>query len=125
MEDKNFTTKQIITIILGVILTGISFCFYFLLKINWLNILCGIICFLFTVFQMYFQFYDKVKFTKKQRVILPTIILVVFYGILIALIAVINPLDGFCLDYILWTLFCGPSIIPVFYLILLIISFAP
>lgn len=74
---------------------------------------------------MYFQFYDKVKFTKKQRVILPTIILVVFYGILIALIAVINPLDGFCLDYILWTLFCGPSIIPVFYLILLIISFAP
>ena len=125
MEDKNFTAKQIITIILGVILTGISFCFYFLLKINWLYILCGIICFLFTVFQMYFQFYDKAEFTKKQRIVFPTIILTIFYGVLIALIALINPLDGFCIDYILWPLFCGPSIIPVFYLILLIISFAP
>ena len=32
MEEKVFNKKQIITIVLGVLLTAVSFCFYFLLN---------------------------------------------------------------------------------------------
>lgn len=125
MEEKIFTKKQIVIIILGVLLTAVSFCFYFLLKINWLNIVCGVICFLYMIFLMYFQLYDKQAFTKKQRILYPTLISVIFYGVLITLITLFNPLGKFCFDYILWALFCGASVIPVFYLLLLVVSYVP
>ena len=64
------------------------------------------------------------EFTKKQRIIFPTILLAIFYGCLIILLILLNPLGAFQFDYILWTLFCGSSIIPIFYLFLLILSFA-
>lgn len=115
MEDKGFTKKQIIIIVLGVIFTVFSLCFYILLNINWLNILCGFICFLYTIFLMYFQLYNKEEFTPKQRIKYPTIILVIFYSIFITLISILNPLGKFCLDYVLWVLFLGASILPVFY----------
>ena len=121
MEESGFTKKQIIMIILGVLLTACSFCFYFLLRQNWLNIVCGLICFLFTVFLMYFQLNDKEEFTSKQRIVYPTVILMVFYAALIALIAIFNPLGKFCFDYILWVLFCGPSVIPIFCLVVIIL----
>ena len=124
MEEKGFTKKQIILIILGVLLTAISFCLYFLLNETWLNILCGIICFIYMVFLMYFKLGNKEEFTKKERIVFPTILLSVFYGCLIALITFLNPLGSFRFDYILWTSFCGTSIIPIFYLLLLIFSFA-
>lgn len=122
MEESGFTKKQIIMIILGVLLTACSFCFYFLLRQNWLNIVCGLICFLFTVFLMYFQLNDKEEFTSKQRIVYPTVILMVFYAALIALIAIFNPLGKFCFDYILWVLFCGPSVIPIFCLVVIILA---
>lgn len=125
MEEKIFSKKQIIVIILGVLLTAVSFCFYFLLKINWLNIVCGVICFLYMIFLMYFQLYDKQAFTKKQRILYPTLISVIFYGVIITLITLFNPLGKFCFDYILWALFCGASVIPFFYLLLLIVSYVP
>ena len=126
MEETRISKKQIVTIILGILLTVISFCSYFLFDFNWLNILCGAGCFIYTIFLLYFQLVDKEEFTKKQRVIYPTVLLTVFYGVLILLVASINPLGKFCFDYILFTLFCGASIIPAFYLLLFIIaSFAP
>ena len=109
MEEKGFTKKQIILIILGVLLTAISFCLYFLLNETWLNILCGIICFIYMVFLMYFKLGNKEEFTKKERIVFPTILLSVFYGCLIALITFLNPLGSFHFDYILWTSFCGTS----------------
>lgn len=124
MEEKVFTKKQIITIVLGVLLTAVSFCFYFLLDKLWLNILCGIACFLHMIYLMYFQLNNKEEFTKKQRIIFPTILLAIFYGCLIILLILLNPLGAFQFDYILWTLFCGSSIIPIFFLFLLILSFA-
>lgn len=72
---------------------------------------------------MYFQLCDKEKFTKKQRILYPTIILVIFYGAVITLIALINPFARFCFDYILWMFFSGASIVPVIYLILLILAY--
>ncbi len=122
MEENGFTKRQIIIIIFGVLFTACSFCLYFLLNINWLNIVCGIICLLYVIFLMYFELYDKEEFTQKQRFLYPTVLVAVFYGAVIALIAIINPLGKFCLDYILWTLFCGPSIIPGIFLLMLFIG---
>ena len=69
------------------------------------------------VFLMYFKLGNKEEFTKKERIVFPTILLAVFYGCLIALITFLNPLGSFHFDYILWTSFCGTSIIPIFGLI--------
>ena len=124
MEEKAFNKKQIITIVLGVLLTAVSFCFYFLLNKLWLNILCGIVCLLHMIYLMYFQLNKKEEFTKKQRILFPTILLAVFYGGLITLLILLNPLGSFQFDYILWVLFCGSSIVPIFYLFLIILSFA-
>lgn len=77
---------------------------------------------LYVIFLMYFELYDKEEFTQKQRFLYPTVLVAVFYGAVIALIAIINPLGKFCLDYILWTLFCGPSIIPGIFLLMLFIG---
>ncbi|MBR7186070.1 MAG: hypothetical protein IKD43_01020 [Clostridia bacterium] len=124
MEEKGFTKKQIIAIVLGVLLTTISFCLYFLFNKTCLNILCGIVCFLHMIYLMYFQLGNKEEFTKKQRIIFPTILISVFYGCLITLIILLNPLGAFHLDYILWVFFCGSSVIPIFYLLLVIFAFA-
>lgn len=124
MEEKGFTKKQIITIVFGVVLTIISFCLYFLLNKTWLNILCAIVCFLHMINLMYFQLGKKEEFTKKERIILPTILLLVFYGCLTALILLLNPLGAFHFDYILWVFFCSSSVIPIIYLLLLLFSFA-
>lgn len=125
MVDKGFTKKQIFIMVSGVLFTAFSVCFYILLHINWLNIVCGFTCFFYTIFLMYFQLYDKEEFTPKQRILYPSVILVIFYGVFITLIAILNPLGKFCFDYILWMLFGGASVIPVFYLFLFIVSFIP
>ena len=122
MEETRFTKKQIVTIMSGILLTALSFCSYFLLDFNWLNILCGAGCFIYTIFLLYFQLINKEEFTKKQRVIYPSVLLTVFYGVVILLVTSINPLGKFCFDYILFALFCGASIIPAFYLLLFIIA---
>lgn len=125
MEEKFFTKKEIITIVLGVVLTVVSFCFYLLLNKGWLNILCGIFCFLHMIYLMYFQLANKDEFTKRERILFPTVLLVVFYGFFITLIILLNPLGRFYIDYILWVLYSSSSFIPLFYLVLLLLSFAP
>ncbi len=124
MGKSGFKKTEIITIVLGVLLTTLAFCFYFLLKITWIHILFGIICFSQMIYLMYFQLGNKEEFTKKERIIYPTILLAIVYGVLIALICVFNPFGKFHFDYILWGLYCGSSIIPIFYIILMLITFA-
>ena len=64
MGKSVFRKTNIITIVLGVLLTALAFCFYFLLKITWLNILLGVICFSHMIYLMYFKLDDKEEFTK-------------------------------------------------------------
>ena len=124
MRESVFRKIDIIIIVLGVLLTALAFCFYFLLNIIWLNILLGLICFSHMIYLMYFQLGNKEEFTKKERIIYPTVLLAIVYGVLIALICVFNPLGEFYFDYILWVLYCGSSIIPIFYIILILMAFA-
>ena len=125
MKASGFKKAEIMIIILGLLLTALAFCFYFLLNKTWLNILCGIICFSHMIYLMYFQLGDKEEFTRKERIIYPTVLLAIAYGVLIALICIFNPLGKFHFDYILWGLYCGSSIIPILFIILAVISFAP
>ena len=124
MHENGFKKKEIISIVLGVLFTAFAFVFYFLLEKTWLNILCGIICFFHMVYVMYFQLGDKEEFTKKERIIYPTVLLVFAYGVLITLICIFNPLKKFHFDYILWGLYCSASIIPIIYIILILIACA-
>lgn len=125
MNKNGFKKNEIWIIILGVVLTAFAFCAYFLLKITWLNILFGIVCLCHLIYLMYFLLGDKNEFTKRERILYPTVLLTVFYGLLIALISIFNPLGRFCFDYVLWVLYCGSSAVPLLYVFLMIISFSP
>lgn len=121
MKEDSYTKSEIITIVLGVVLTIISFLLYFIANNLWINIVCGVLCLSQIIFQLFFQLANRDEFTKKEKILLPTILLTVFYGALLAIVTLINPLGKFCLDYIFWILYASSSLIPAIYILLLIL----
>jgi len=124
MRKSYYTKGQTVTIAMGVVLSALSFACYFLLGLQWLNCLLAVLCLLQTLYLMYVQLGKGEEFTKKERVLYPTLLLVIFYACLLAFLAWSTPLGSFCFDYVLWTLYCGSSLIPLFYIIMILLSYA-
>lgn len=117
-----FSFKEILIMLIGLVITGLSFLCYFVFKKTLLDVTWAIVSLVFTIWLLFFVLRDQRQFSKIQNIIYPLIILLVFYGFVLALIVIINPLKMFSLAYLFWMIYLGAGIIPLYYFIIILLG---
>ncbi len=117
-----FSFKEILIMLIGLVITGLSFLCYFVFKKTLLDVIWAIVSLVFTIWLLFFVLRDQRQFSKIQNIIYPLIILLVFYGFVLAVIVIINPLKMFSLAYLFWMIYLGSGIIPLYYFIVILLG---